>query len=208
MGEPQGHVRVWDRFVRGFHWLLVASFVTAYVNTQHIGLLHQGAGYLALGLVLARTVWGVVAPSPYARFAGFVPSPRRLADYLRLLLKGREPRHLGHNPAGAVMVLFLLTATGVIGVTGALMTTDAFWGNEWVEMLHTGTVDLTLLAIVLHVGANGYESLRHRENLVKSMVTGWKPVPPPNAAAPEGPSDSRAALPATPSPGETPRGLR
>ena len=42
---------VWDRFVRVFHWTLVASFAIAYFSTEHIGLLHKGAGYLTLALI-------------------------------------------------------------------------------------------------------------------------------------------------------------
>lgn len=174
MSSTPAKILVWDRFVRLFHWTLVASFATAYFSTEHIGWVHKGAGYLALGLVVARAVWGFIAPSPYARFASFVPTPRRLLAYLGLLVRGREPRHLGHNPAGAVMILALMTATLTIGVTGFLMTTDAFWGNELVETLHVTTVDLTLIAICLHVGANGYESLKHRENMFKAMLTGTK----------------------------------
>lgn len=177
MSDERKTVKVWDRFVRVFHWTLVASFATAYFSTEHIGLLHKGAGYLALALIAARGVWGFIAPSRHARFADFVPTPARLLRYLGLLLRGREPRHLGHNPAGAVMILYLLSATLVIGVTGFVMTTDAFWGNELVETLHTGTVDLTLIAIAVHVGANAYESLRHRENMFKAMVTGRKRAP-------------------------------
>lgn len=177
MSEHPPTVPVWDRFVRVFHWTLVASFATAYFSTEHIGLLHKGAGYLVLGLIAARAVWGFIAPSRHARFADFVPTPARLLRYLGLLLRGREQRHLGHNPAGAVMILYLLGATLVIGVTGFLMTTDAFWGNELVETLHTTTVDLTLIAIAVHVGANAYESLRHRENMFKAMVTGRKRAP-------------------------------
>ena len=177
MSDDRTTVNVWDRFVRVFHWTLVASFAIAYFSTEHIGLLHKGAGYLALGLVAARAVWGFVAPSRHARFAHFVPTPARLLRYLTLLLRGREPRHLGHNPAGAVMILYLMSATLVIGVTGFLMTTEAYGGNELVETLHTTAVDLTLVAIAVHVGANAYESLQHRENLFKAMVTGRKRPP-------------------------------
>ena len=168
-------VHVWDRFVRVFHWLLVAAFATAYWSTQSIGWVHKGAGYLTLALVAARVVWGFVG-SPSARFSNFVPAPRRLYLYLRAVLQRKEPRHLGHNPAGAAMILALMSAVLGIGVTGFLMTTDAFWGNETVEELHTLLVDVTLVAVAVHVAANLYGSWRHRENLILSMVTGDKPL--------------------------------
>jgi cytochrome b len=178
MSTSSNHkVPVWDLFVRVFHWSLVASFATAYFSTEHIDWVHKGAGYLALALIAARCVWGFTAPSPHARFANFVPTPGRLWAYLRQLLRGREPRHLGHNPAGAVMIVYLLIATVVIGVTGHLMTTDAFWGDELVETLHVTTVDITLIAVIVHVSANLYESIRHRENMFKAMVTGQKNAP-------------------------------
>ena len=77
----------------------------------------RGSGYLALGLVLARVLWGFTG-SLYARFANFVPTPRKLRRYLGALLQGWEPRSLGHNPAGAVMIVFLLGAVAGIGITG------------------------------------------------------------------------------------------
>ena len=169
-------VGVWDRFIRLFHWSLVASFATAYFSTEHIDWVHKGAGYGALFLVLARVVWGFFAHNPHARFANFVPTPSRLMSYLMALFRGREPRHLGHNPAGAVMILFLMLAVLGIAITGWMLTTDMFWGSEWVEQWHTGLVDVTLWAIALHVVANVYESVKHRENMVWSMVTGRKRV--------------------------------
>lgn len=169
-------VPVWDRFVRVFHWSLVASFATAWLSTEHIGGWHKGAGYLALALVLARIVWGFVAPGEHARFGSFVPTPRRLRRYLGQLLLRQEQRHLGHNPAGAVMIIYLLAANLVIGATGIMMTSDAFWGDDLVETVHTGTVNLTLLAVAVHVAANLYGSWRHGEHLVRSMWTGRKPL--------------------------------
>ncbi len=172
-----GQVKVWDAFVRIFHWSLVASFGTAWWFTEHIGWLHKGAGYLALALVVARVVWGFIG-SPHARFASFVPGPRRLARYLAALARGREPRHLGHNPAGAVMILFLIAAVIGIGVSGWMLTLDAFWGNDTVETVHTVLVDLCVWAVLVHVLANVVGGWRHHENLIVSMVTGNKPVSP------------------------------
>ena len=112
-------VRVWDLPTRLFHWLLAILVVAAYVTAEIGGSLiewHGRVGIAITGLLAFRLVWGVIG-STYARFADFVPTPARLLRYLTLLLRGREPRHLGHNPAGAVMILYLLGATLVIGVT-------------------------------------------------------------------------------------------
>ncbi len=177
--ERSPQVRIWDRFVRVFHWTLVLSFLVAYVSSESVGRVHRWSGYLALALVAARVVWGFIG-SRHARFANFVPAPRAFADYLRALVRGREPRHLGHNPAGAVMILFLLCAVSAIGITGWMLTLDAFWGNETVETAHTLIVDAALIAVVIHVAANVYESLHQRENLIASMVTGRKRAPPPS----------------------------
>lgn len=166
-------VRVWDRFVRLFHWVLVISFFGAYFSTESIGWVHKSFGYATVALVAARVVWGFIG-SQHARFSNFVPSPNALYQYAAALLRQQEPRHLGHNPAGSLMILFLLGMVTVIGVTGWMLTLDAFWGNGTVENLHVISVDATLVAIAIHVGANLYASVRHRENLIASMVTGNK----------------------------------
>lgn len=167
-------VRVWDRFVRVFHWSLVLGFFTAYFSTTGgPRWLHEASGYVALALVAARIAWGFVGAG-HARFASFVPRPTVFIAYAGDMLRGQERRFLGHNPAAAVMILFLMAMVIGIGTTGWMMTTDAWWGNETVETVHILLVDATLLAVAVHVSAAVYESLKHRENLVWSMVTGTK----------------------------------
>jgi cytochrome b len=168
-------VKVWDRFVRVFHWSLVISFFTAYFFTTSIGWMHKGFGYATLALITARIVWGFVGKG-HATFADFVPSPRTLLGYVQSMLRFKQPRYLGHNPAAAVMILFLLSMVAGIGITGWMMTLDAFWGNATVENAHIWMVNSVLVAVAIHVSAAIYESLHHRENLILSMFTGHKTV--------------------------------
>ena len=105
-------VRVWDPAVRVFHWSLAGAFFAAYLLGDDGGAWHQAFGYAALGLVAFRVVWGFTG-SQYAQFAHFVPSPSRFLGYVRAMLARREPRHLGHNPAGAVMIIALLSGIAV-----------------------------------------------------------------------------------------------
>lgn len=137
------------------------------------GALHQALGDTVLGLVAVRLLWGLVG-SRHARFESFVPSPRRFIAYLRDLAAFRERRYLGHNPAGAAMIVALLVMLTATGATGWTLTTDAFRGSEALEDAHEAFANGTLTLVVLHVAGVLYSGLRHRENLVRAMLTGRK----------------------------------
>jgi len=171
-------VKVWDLFVRLFHWSLVAGFTVAFLSSEgrDLRLLHYWAGYAALALVAVRLVWGVIG-THYARFTQFVSGPRSTLRYIKDVMTGREARYLGHNPAGGLMVLLLLCSLIGVSLTGHLMTTDAFWGSEVMEDAHEALANGMLGLIALHVAGVIYESIRHRENLVTAMITGRKRAP-------------------------------
>jgi len=169
-------IRVWDPLVRLLHWTLVICVLSNLLNESG-ETVHRFLGYTASAVVLLRFVWGFVG-GQYARFADWFPTPSRLFPYLKALLRNDAPRHIGHNPAGAVMMLILLVLVVSLGATGYLMTSEAFFGEDWLEEIHGTLADLLIGSVVLHVGAALFESWKHRENLVASMVHGRKAVHP------------------------------
>ncbi len=173
--EPQRpkYVVVWDPFVRIFHWLVVTGYFANMFITEEGKAVHRWIGYAVVGAVLLRLIWGFVG-TKHARFSDFMPTPSRLRAYVAALLKGREPRYIGHNPAAALMIIALMFMLLLCGVTGWMQGLDAFWGVEWVQELHEISANLILVLVGLHVTAAIVESLRHRENLVRSMITGRK----------------------------------
>jgi cytochrome b len=173
---PAATVRVWDPLVRIFHWSLVGLFAFAYFTGDEWQRPHEMAGYVIAGLVVLRVVWGMVG-SKFARFTSFVKPPAVVASFLVATARFQAPRYLGHNPAGGAMVIALLLAIAVIATSGYLMTTDAFWGVEWVEDLHKLTVYATMGLIALHIGGVILAGFEHRENLVAAMITGRKRAP-------------------------------
>jgi cytochrome b len=175
-------IRVWDAFVRVFHWSLVVSFAVAFITGDDWKTLHIWAGYAAAALIAMRLVWGLVG-TPYARFSQFVRSPLVVASYLRNVATGREARYLGHNPAGGAMIVALLATLAGLCLTGSLLTTDAFWGSEPMEEIHEALANLALLLVGLHVAGVVVASLRHHENLVRAMITGRKRAPEPGDIA-------------------------
>jgi cytochrome b len=168
-----GAVKVWDPFVRLFHWLLVFSFALAWYSGGIWDNPHLAAGYGVASLVVARIVWGFVG-TRYARFRDFVYGPQAILLYLVATLRMRAPRYLGHNPAGGAMVITLLATLVVLCMSGILMTTDAFWGVEWVDSLHNAASTFALILVGLHVGGVVVASIEHDENLILAMITGWK----------------------------------
>ena len=166
-------MRVWDPFVRIFHWVLVAAFVVAYFSHGGYLAVHRWSGYVITALVLLRVVWGFVG-AKHARFAEFVPAPQKLAAYLGLLLRAREPRHEGHNPAGGAMIVLMLALLAALCVTGIMLDTPRFRDDRDFKEIHDLLTDATLVCIVLHLVGVTYASWRHRENLVAAMITGRK----------------------------------
>ena len=176
MRTPSGlsaMVRVWDPFVRIFHWALAASFAVAWASSENSERVHDVAGYAAGGLVALRIVWGFVG-SRYARFRQFVRSPGTVIDYLRAIGNGSERRYIGHNPAGGAMILVLLAAMAATAASGSLLTTDAFWGSEAMQRVHSLLAWGVVVLVAAHLGGVALASLRHRENLVRAMVFGVK----------------------------------
>lgn len=170
---PPAAVKVWDPFVRLFHWSLVGLFILAYATGDEIEKVHVAAGYAIAGLLVLRIGWGFVG-TRYARFASFVRSPRQVVGYLRQVARFSAPRHLGHNPAGGAMIIALIASLAATGATGYMMTTDAYWGAKWVEEVHEAMATMTIVLVGLHVLGVVVTSLAHRENLIKAMITGRK----------------------------------
>lgn len=168
-------VPVWDVAVRVFHWSLVTVFVAAFLSGDEWDRFHELAGYTAAALVSFRIVWGFIG-TRYARFSSFVTGPGTFLAYMRDMRAGKEKRYLGHNPAGAAMILALLSGVIALAVTGYMMSLDAYWGAKWLEEVHETIANGMLVLIALHVGGVVLASLRHGENLVRAMITGRKRV--------------------------------
>jgi cytochrome b len=171
-------VRVWDPLVRILHWMLAGGVLVAYATGDHGGRWHEAIGYVALAAAAARILWGF-AGSVHARFGDFVPGPARLAAYLRELLAGREPRYVGHNPLGGAWIVLMLALVVAAGGTGWMLSALGEEGHHWLEELHEGIAGTLLAAAAVHVAGVVWESLRHRENLVRAMFTGRKRAPAP-----------------------------
>lgn len=181
------HVLVWDVPTRVFHWLFVLAFAAAWIVSENDRFLyeHVFAGYVFFGLLIFRFLWGWIG-SHYALFRSFAYDWPSVTAYLKGLLNGEADRHIGHNPAGGWAIFAILLLSLLIAITGFL----TFGGEEghgplagfisydvgrFMKEAHEVFASLLMALVVLHVGGVIIESLFHKENLVRAMITGYKP---------------------------------
>lgn len=168
-----GGLRVWDPFVRAFHWSLVACVALNQFLLEGGEAPHRWTGYAAAALILARIGWGFVG-TPHARFADFAPTPARIREHLAAVLAGRCPTYVGHSPLGALMMGVLVLLVLAIAATGWLQGTDRFWGDERIQELHEALANALLLAAAAHALAALVVGRIERVRLVRAMITGIK----------------------------------
>lgn len=174
MSQP---MKVWDMPTRVFHWLLALSFTGAFLTAEsdHYRDIHLVLGYTLLGLIAFRLVWGFVG-TRYARFRSFLFGPGETKAYVTSLFKSQPKHYAGHNPAGSLAVFALLGLGIASGLSGVLLLQDT--GGEALEELHELVSNGMLAVVVIHVIGVLLSSLLHKENLVRAMITGFKPAQP------------------------------
>jgi cytochrome b len=168
---------VWDLFVRIFHWSLVVAFSVAfyYRESEWDRLIHVNAGYVVAGLLLARIIWGFMK-TRYASFHAFPLNPIHAAKYLWRFLHGRGRRFIGHNPAGSVIIYTMLFCGLTTVVSGYLVYNDGWLFDDpgYLAPLHYYSSWAWMILVVIHVIGVITESILHRDNLIKAMITGCK----------------------------------
>lgn len=177
---------IWDLPTRLFHWSLASSFALAWLTSEgdRWRSIHVFLGYLMLGLVVFRLVWGF-AGSHFSRFASFWFGPKEALDYLRQVMTGHAPRHVGHNPTGSLAIYILLAMAVVVGLSGIVTLGGdeqqglaAGWFTfaqvQIIKKVHDLGATLMLLVVFGHLTGVVVESVLHKENLARSMVTGFK----------------------------------
>jgi cytochrome b len=180
----QNTIKVWDLPLRVFHWLLVVAFLTAYLTEEDFLTLHVWAGYLIIALLIFRLIWGFIG-NEYAQFKNFMCSPELSFSYLKEVLARKSKRYIGHNPAGAAMIvlllvsLFLTTFSGLCvyaadqnaGLLAGIISNE----NEklW-EEVHEFFANFSVFLVLIHIAGVIFESILHKENLGRAMVSGEK----------------------------------
>lgn len=191
------YLKVWDPIVRVGHWLMVLCFAALYFPSDKFPL-HAYAGYLIMGYMAFRIVWGFVGPRA-VRFKTFLVGPSATIRYGLDSVLG-EPKHtVSHNPLGAWMVVWLILSMLATGVLGLMLysagqelgplgnVVPPEWEGEFITLtflehsltiglkeLHHWTGNIAASLVTLHLVGNLWTTALHRSNPVIGMITGVK----------------------------------
>ena len=185
---------------RLWHWVLVLAVGVGWSFGKFMTFdtirWHFYIGYLILGLLAFRYLWGFIGPAP-VRYRALLPRPRDVLAYLGQIGRREPGGSPGHNPLGALSVIAMLVAISAQALTGLFIESEDFFEYgplagyvteatvSRLSWLHHVIADVILVLVVLHVAAILFYLFWKRENLIKPMLTGWKQVKS------DGPQNSR-----------------
>jgi cytochrome b len=190
--QPAELVKIWDVWVRLFHWSLAGCVLFLLVSGTtgwQFFEWHRLVGEAVLALILFRLCWGL-AGSSNARLGSLLSTPWQALQHLLALIRGSVPAERGHNAAGGWAVLIMLMLISFQAVSGLLIADEeeliegAFYGTLSGELsdelLHLHHLNGTVLKVVVlvHVIMIGIYAWRASQNLLKPMLTGsmWWPT--------------------------------
>lgn len=183
----KGQDYVWDLPVRLTHLAFVVGVLGCFATARFHWLpmdWHFYFGYLALGAVLLRLIWGVLG-SETARFTHFVRGPGAIFQHVKGLIGSGYQAHAGHNPLGGLAVIAMLLLILMQSVTGLFSSDEIQWYGPLSERIDTETMQWfsswhriieswLLVVIAVHVLAVALYGLLKRDNLLTPMLTGYK----------------------------------
>lgn len=168
-------VLIWDWPTRVFHWLLAGGLLAAFLIGKNADGKGGVFGYhaiigISIGLLLLlRLLWGFIG-TKHARFGSFIFGPRAVVGYFKGIIAGQSTRHIGHNPGSSWAIYLMLLLVFVIVASG-LAAANGFKG---VGEVHELSVNVLVFVSIVHVLGVILHTIRHRENITVSMITGTK----------------------------------
>ncbi|MCG7499404.1 cytochrome b/b6 domain-containing protein [Vibrio sp. Of7-15] len=180
-------VKVWDRFIRFYHWFQVALLVALWWTAEEGEIeWHFLLAYVLLCLWITRIIWGCFG-SDTAKFNEFIHHPIEVLSHARDIHRGEHSHYAGHTPLGGYMVALMLFLLGVQLITGLFSCDDvmtegplySYVSEEVADFMlqtHIKNFDVLVVLAVLHIIVI-FAYLSKQHNLIIPMLWGSKKLP-------------------------------
>ena len=139
-------VRVWDAFVRAFHWSLALSVGVAWITAGEWDKAARGRWVMSRERLSPRASYGAFWDPVTRVLRQFVSPPPVVVAYLKAIAAGTERRYVGHNPAGAAMIVAAARGNRRDRDNGLASHDRRFLGWRPMELLHSALANGVLVA--------------------------------------------------------------
>ena len=138
--------KFWDVPTRITHWALALCVVLNLFWFEGGDDPHTWLGYAAAAFVVFRSFWNFIGSKVTA----------------------------GHNRLAFLAYLGMWGTVVALAVTGFMLDLDRYWGEEWLQNLHSNLSTALEVLIVAHLLGIAIDALRFRRNTFLGMLTGRK----------------------------------
>jgi cytochrome b len=169
--------KIYDLPTRLLHIFFGVFFVGAYyigntIDDEELNFAyHSIIGILLFSVVILRIIWGIIG-TRYALFKHFPLNLKNLPVYFKSLKSKETYSWIGHNPASAWGGILMYMIALIMGITGILMITQN--GSDFIEETHEILANVFLVLVITHLLGLIIHSLKYKDKLAYSMVTGLK----------------------------------
>ncbi len=170
---------VYDVPTRLFHVLFAFYFIFSfsiakYVDDESITYAYHMMGGMVMALLIVlRLIWSIVN-NQYNQIKDLTLQPKSLLKYAKQYLKKIKWSYPGHNPASSSAAFVMMLLTIGLVTSGLLMT--GFGQKKNLEDIHEIMANLFLLIVIGHVLGVILHTMRFKDWLPLSMITGNKKV--------------------------------
>lgn len=185
VSSEQKSVKIWDIYIRLFHWLLVVCIIISVVSVRMDKMdVHFISGHVILALLTFRILWGLIG-SRTARFVNFIRGPKTILSYLRDPNSKEFKSTVGHSPVAALSVIALIVVIGVQVATGLISDDEILLQGPLAKYVsgelsyqatwfHAINAKFIIGLVILHLLAIAFYYTLRKDNLVVPMITGSK----------------------------------
>ncbi len=187
MDKQTSKIKVWDIYIRTFHWLLLICILVSFISFRLDEMdIHFISGHCVLALIIFRVIWGVIG-SRTALFHTFIKGPGAVLSYVKNPSSEKFKGMIGHSPIAALSVIAMLGIISLQVATGLISDDEILLQGPLAkyvsgEMSYQSTTyhginaKLIVGLIVLHLAAIAFYRFIKKDDIVKPMVTGQKEV--------------------------------
>ncbi|MEP2979826.1 MAG: cytochrome b/b6 domain-containing protein [Lentilitoribacter sp.] len=187
MANSTAKVKVWDVYIRIFHWLLLICILVSFISFRLDEMdIHFISGHCVLALLIFRVIWGVIG-SRTALFHTFIKGPGAILNYVKNPSSEKFKGMIGHSPIAALSVIAMLVVISVQVGTGLISDDEILLQGPLAKYVsgdmsyqattyHGINAKLIIGLIVLHLAAIAFYRFIKKDDIVKPMVIGQKEV--------------------------------